>query len=662
MNARLSPELDQTAIDIVRGLAMDAPLAANSGHQGTAMALAPLAHVLYSRVMKYDPTDPAWPDRDRFVLSAGHASILQYAMLYLAGVGGAEGLQMDDLKAFRQWESRTPGHPEAGHTAGVEVTTGPLGQGFANAVGMALAERILSARFGAEAIDHHTYVIAGDGCLMEGVSHEAASLAGHLGLGKLVVVYDDNHVTIDGVTELAYSDRVPERFAGYGWEVVELGEIANDLDALEAALLAAKQTARPTLLVLRSHIAYPSPTLTDDPHAHGLAFKAADVTATKAVMGIPDEPFWAPADAVGAYRTHAAERGAAERSAWDARTTDIVGSTEWAAAWSRTGVPGWDTELPVFAQGESIATRNAINKAFNATVDTIPGLVAGSADLTGNTGTKLAGQSQQTLGNPGGRQVYFGVREHGMGSAMVGMAMHGGVLPVGGTFFAFLDYMRPPVRLAALSGAKVTFVFTHDSVGVGEDGPTHQPVEQLATLRAIPDLHVIRPADANETVAAWADAVRHAGPTALVLTRQNVKVVTDGSAVARGAGVVVDTDDDELDVIIVATGSEVAVAVEAAEILDEQGIGARVVSMPSWDRFEEQDDDYYESVLPDGVPVLAVEAGIAQGWHYYADEVVSIERFGVSAPGELVLERLGINPTNVAERAAALVADSNSDS
>ena len=655
MTARLSPELDQTAIDIVRGLAMDAPLAANSGHQGTAMALAPLAHVLFSRVMKYDPADPAWPDRDRFVLSAGHASILQYSMLYLAGIGGAEGLQLDDLEAFRQWGSKTPGHPEVGHTLGVEVTTGPLGQGFANAVGMAVAERILSARFGAEAIDHHTYVIAGDGCLMEGVSHEAASLAGHLGLGKLVVVYDDNHVTIDGVTELAYSDNVAERFAGYGWEVVELGEVANDTDALERALLAAKDSERPSLLVLRSHIGYPSPTHTDDPHAHGLAFKPEDVTATKAVMGIPDEPFWAPAEAVAAYRTHAAERGATAHAEWAARTGAITASPEWRAAWNATGVDGWDAELPVFELGESVATRNAINKAFNATVDTIPGLVAGSADLTGNTGTKLAGQTQQTVADPGGRQIYFGVREHGMGSAMVGMALHGGILPVGGTFFAFLDYMRPPVRLASLSKAKVTFVFTHDSVGVGEDGPTHQPVEQLATLRAIPDLHVIRPADANETVAAWADAVRHDGPTALVLTRQNVKVVTDGSAVVRGAGIVVDVPADDLDVIIVATGSEVAVAVEAAEILGEQGIRARVVSLPSWDRFEQQDDAYYESVLPGGVPVLAVEAGIAQGWHYYADDVVSIERFGASAPGELVLEKLGMNPSNVAERAAALL-------
>jgi len=657
VTARLSPELDQTAIDIARGLAMDAPLAANSGHQGTAMALAPLAHALYSRVMKYDPADPQWPDRDRFVLSAGHASILQYSFLYLAGVGAADGLQMDDLRAFRQWGSRTPGHPEVGHTPGVEVTTGPLGQGLANAVGMAIAERYLSAKFGTDAIDHHTYVIAGDGCLMEGVSHEAASLAGHLGLGKLIAIYDDNHVTIDGVTELAYSDHAAQRFAAYGWDVVQLGEIADDVDALEQALRAAQHNDRPSLLILRSHIGHPSPTHTDDPHAHGLAFKPDDVTATKQVMGIPDEPFWAPDDAVAAYRAHTAERGAAAHADWSGRNAAVVASPEWVAAWGATGVDGWDTNLPSYEPGASVATRVAINAAFNATLEHLPGLLAGSADLTGNTGTKLDGQTRQSADDPGGRQVYFGVREHGMGSAMVGMALHGGVLPAGGTFFAFLDYMRPPVRLAALSGAKVTFVFTHDSVGVGEDGPTHQPVEQLATLRAIPDLHVIRPADANETVAAWVDAVRHDGPTALVLTRQNVPVVTDGSAVARGAGIVSDVPADELDLIIVAAGSEVAVGLGAAAILADEGIGARVVSMPSWDRFEQQDDDYYESVLPDGVPILAVEAGVAQGWHYYADEVVSIDRFGASAPGDVVMDKLGINPTNVAERALALLED-----
>ena len=645
----LTPETDRDSVNLIRGLAMDGPLAANSGHQGTAMALAPLAHVLYSRVMKFDPTAPDWADRDRFVLSAGHASILQYSMLYLSGFG----LELDDLKQFRQFESSTPGHPEAGHTAGVEVTTGPLGQGFANAVGMALAERILSEQFGAEAVDHHTWVIAGDGCLMEGVSHEAASLAGHLRLGKLVCVYDDNHITIDGETEIAFTDDTPSRFRAYGWDVVELGEIANDLDALEAALGAAKQTDRPSLLVLRSHIGFPSPDHTDDHEAHGLAFDAADVTRTKEVMGIPDEPFWAPATVVEAYRGHAAERGAAARSAWETRAGATIESPEWVACWNQTGVEGWDADLPTYDLGESVATRKAINVAFNATLDKIPGLVSGAADLTGNTGTKLNGQTTNAAEAPGGRQIAYGVREHGMGSAMVGMALHGGVIPIGGTFFVFLDYMRPPVRLSALSSAKAVFVFTHDSVGVGEDGPTHQPVEHLATLRAIPDLHVVRPADGNETIAAWADTVRHEGPTVLVLSRQNIEVVTDGSAVARGAGVVRSAGDP--DIVLVATGSEVALCVDAAERLAATGTAAQVVSMPSWDRFDEQDADYAEAVLPVGVPTLAVEAGVELGWHKYADDVISIERFGASAPGNVALERLGINVDHVVARATELV-------
>ena len=640
----LSRQFDQQAIDVIRGFAMDAPLAANSGHQGTAMALAPLAHVLFSRVMRFDPADPAWPDRDRFVLSNGHASILQYSMLFLTG----HGLELDDLKAFRQWESSTPGHPEAGHTVGVEVTTGPLGQGFANAVGMAIAERVLAGTFG-EAVDHHTFVIAGDGCLMEGVSHEAASLAGHLGLEKLIAVYDDNHVTIDGVTELAYSDDVPGRFRSYGWNVVELGEIANDLDALESALDDARaHTGSPTLLVLRSHIGYPSPDHTDDPEAHGLAFDADDVTRTKEVMGIPDEPFWTPDGFVAAYRDHARMRGASAHEDWNDRHADTIASAEWVAAWNATGVDGWDDDLPTYDRGTKVATRKAIQAALQATEVSIPGLVAGAADLTGNTGTKLANQAAQSVEHPGGRQVYYGVREHAMGSAMVGMAQHGGVLPVGGTFFVFVDYMRPSVRLAALSGAKVCFVFTHDSVGVGEDGPTHQPVEQLASIRAIPKLHVIRPADANETISAWQDAVRHDGPTALVLSRQDIEVVTDGSAVERGAGIVRDGDTGTVpDIVLVATGSEVAVCVTAAERLATNGVSARVVSMPSWDRFDEQDAEFRRDIFPSGVPVLAVEAGVTLGWHKYADDVIGIERFGESAPGDIAMDKLGINPEHV---------------
>ena len=646
----LSTELDQQAISLIRGFAMDAPLAAKSGHQGTAMALAPLGHVLYSRIMRHDPADPAWPDRDRFILSGGHASILQYSLLFLSGYG----LTLDDIKQFRQWGSATPGHPEVGHTAGVEVTTGPLGQGFANAVGMALAERRLRGQFGEDVISHHTFVLAGDGDFMEGLSHEAASLAGHQRLGSLICIYDDNHITIDGDTALTYSDDVAGRFEAYGWHVEHLGEIADHCDALEAAILRAKAvTDRPSLLILRSRIGAPSPDFTDRHEAHGNPFKAADVTATKAVMGIPDDPFWAPAEVVGAYRAHVAANGSAERAAWQARfDASGVDAAVWAATWAAGGLEGWGAALPVFEQGESIATRVAIEKAFNASLDGVPSLMAGAADLTGNTGTKLAGQTASTPENTAGRQVYYGIREHAMGSTMVGMALHGGVLPAGGTFFVFLDYMRPPVRLAALSGAKVVFVFTHDSVGVGEDGPTHQPVEHIATLRAIPQLQVIRPADANETVAAWRAAVEHDGPTALVLSRQNLTVVTDGSAVATGAGVVRDVANPQ--VVLLATGSEVPLVVEAAEELAAAGIGARVVSIPSWDRFEAQSAEFRASVLPPGVPVLSVEAGVTFGWARWADDSIGIDRFGASAPGAVVLDKLGINVANVVARATAL--------
>ena len=630
---------------------MDGPLAANSGHQGTAMALAPLGHVLYSRVLKHDPADPAWPDRDRFVLSNGHASILQYSLLFLSGYG----LELDDLRNFRQWESATPGHPEAGHTAGVEVTTGPLGQGFANAVGMAIAEENLRARFGAEAQDHFTFVIAGDGCLMEGISHEAASLAGHLGLGKLICIFDDNLITIDGPTSMSNNDDVVGRFRAYGWDVIQLGEMANDLDGLEAALNTAKaQTDAPSLLVLRSHIGAPSPDHTDTAGAHGNPFSADDVARTKEVMGIPDEPFWAPDDLVAAYRHHVGERGRAAHTAWAQASTTATASADWQAAWSGTGVDGWDAELPAYDLGDSLATRKAIQKALDATYDRLPGLISGSADLTGSNGTGLERTTAFTADDPAGRYLRYGVREHAMAAAMVGMAQHGGTLPISGTFFVFSDYMRPAIRLAALSGAKVGFVFTHDSVGVGEDGPTHQPVEQLATLRAMPGLHVLRPADGNETIQAWADMVRHDGPSALVLSRQNIRVVTDGSAVGRGAGIVTDSD-GQPDVVLVGTGSEVEVCVDAADRLRELGRNVRVVSLPSWDRFAEQDDSYRESIMPPGVPRLSVEAATTFGWERYADDSIGIDRFGASAPGELVLDKLGINVDHVVERANALL-------
>jgi transketolase len=652
--------IEQQAIQVIRGLAMDAPLTANSGHQGTAMALAPLAHVLWSRVMAYDPSDPRWPDRDRFVLSAGHASILLYSMLYLTG----HGLTLDDLKAFRQWGSVTPGHPEAGHTAGVEVTTGPLGQGIGNAVGLALAEQRLRHRFGAELFDHHTYAICSDGDLMEGVSHEAASLAGHLGLGKLVCVYDDNRITIDGPTDLSYSDDAARRFESYGWHVTDLGEVADDLDALEAGLLAARDvTDRPSLVILRSHVGHPSPNLTDDPAAHGLALDAEEVARTKEVLGIPaDEMFWVPDEVVEYYRGVGREAASA-REAWDKRLADWAGDRDALdAALAGTGIPGWEASLPSWEPGASVATRKASSACLQALADVVPGLVSGGADLTGNTGTDMVTDDVLAADHPGGRQIYYGIREHGMGAAMNGMALHGGVIPVGGTFFVFSDYMRPAVRLAALSDAKSIFVWTHDSVGVGEDGPTHQPVEHLASLRAMPGLRVVRPADANETAAAWHVAVAGEGPTALVLSRQNLPVLdgTRGAPVNRGAYVLREGGPDPA-VVLVGTGSEVSVCLEAADLLDERGVPARVVSMPCWELFAVQPDDYQDEVLPPHAPTLAVEAGSSFGWDRWVDDCVALDRFGASAPGTVALANFGFTAQNVADRARQLLVDLDAD-
>jgi len=652
--SQLTSELDLSAVNIARGFAMDAPLKAKSGHQGTAMALAPLAHVLYSRVMKHDPTDALWPDRDRFVLSAGHASILQYSMLFLQGYG----LELSDIQNFRQWDSATPGHPERGHTAGIEVTTGPLGQGFANAVGLALAERHLRARFGSELTNHHTYVIAGDGCLMEGVSHEAASLAGHQKLGRLIVVFDDNQITIDGSTNLTCSDDVAMRFTSYGWDVVQLGSIGEDLDALESALVAARDSGddRPKLLILRTQVGFPSPDWTGKHEAHGNPFTAEHVSKTKNAMGIPDEAFWSPQDVVTAFRSSAQSKGLALSAAWKSRLASSAYSSDWDAAWNG-GVAAWQDLLPTFAQGESIATRVAIQKVFDAILPGQPGLVSGSADLTGNTGTKLSGQSPMSHATPEGRQIYYGIREHAMGSAMVGLALHGGVYPAGGTFFVFFDYMKPPIRLAALSKAKCLFVFSHDSVGVGEDGPTHQPIEHLAALRAIPDLQVIRPGDANETSQAIRAAYEFDGPTAVVLSRQNLPVVTDGSAVTTGAGIVHAVDGTP-DVVIVATGSEVHIAIAAAQELGAIGHKVQAVSLPSWDRFEAYraaNPELAERILPRNVLTVSVEAGSTFGWERYADVCVGIDRFGASAPGSEVLDRLGISVANIKNSVLNLV-------
>ncbi|MBL6629356.1 MAG: transketolase [Ilumatobacteraceae bacterium] len=613
---------------------MDGPAAANSGHQGTAMALAPLGHVLYSRVMRHDPSDPTWRDRDRFILSAGHASILQYALLHLNGYA----VSADDLRAFRQWGSATPGHPEAGHTPGVEVTTGPLGQGIANAVGMAMAEANLRARYGSDLVNHHTWVIAGDGCLMEGISHEAASLAGHLGLDHLVCVFDDNRITIDGPTDLTVGDDTASRFRSYGWHVIDAGDIGEDLDALEAVLNQARaHRGAPTLVVLRTHIGFPSPDHTDSAAAHGLAFGAEDVARTKEVLGLDGTPFELPANVVDATRSHAMSRGAATRALWQQRVTSA--DRPWNELIHRSPLDA--ATLPTWFAGDKVATRKAIQACIDASVDALPGLLIGSADLTGNTGTKAAAFTPMTRDNHAGRQIHYGVREHAMGAAMVGMARHGDICAVGGTFFVFADYMRPAIRLAALCSAPCVFVFSHDSVAVGEDGPTHQPVEHLASLRAMPGLEVIRPADANETAAAWAIAAQSTGPVAMILSRQDIAVVTDGSAVHTGAGIVVDVPDPA--VILIGTGAEVSVCVDAAAALNDKGVATRVVSMPSWERFSNCDPSEQAAILTPGIPTVSVEAGVSFGWERWSDRHVGIDRFGASAPGGEVLERLGIS-------------------
>ena len=659
------PRLVELGINVVRGIAMDAPERADSGHSGTAMALAPLAHVLWTRIMRYDPRDPHWPDRDRFVLSCGHACILQYAMLHLTGYD----LTLEDLRQFREWGSRTPGHPEAGHTAGLEVTTGPLGQGFANAVGLALAERWLRTKFGPDVCDHRTFVLASDGCIMEGISHEAASLAGHLGLGRLLAVYDDNHITIDGPTELAYGDDPVGRFEAYGWRVRYLGEMANDVDGLEAAIREALDfpadgpDAKPNLLVLRSHIGWPSPKLTDTAAAHGSPFGEEEIKATKAILGLPaDETFWVP-DEVREFYSQEIARGAQEHSAWEERFAAWSGDrTEWEAAHAGHGLEGWAADLPRFEAGGELATRKALKQCIDASQARLPGLIAGSADLTGNNGVAISGAHALEADTPGGIQMHYGIREHAMGAVMNGMAQHGGVLSVGGTFFVFSDYMRPAVRLAALTGTHVVYAWSHDSIGLGQDGPTHQPIEHLPSLRAMPGLSLIRPADGNETAQAWRLAVEADGPVGLLLTRQDVPVLP-GTAerapegVARGAYVLSDPDGDiTADIVLVASGSEVQHCTAAASVLAGAGVPARVVSFPSWDLFEVQDEDYRTSVFPPFLPVLSIEAASTFGWERYADDSIGIDHFGASAPGDVVMEKFGFTTESVVERARALVA------
>jgi transketolase len=658
----------RTAIATMRGLAMDAVERAGCGHPGLALAMAPLAYILYGEVLKHDPADPEWPDRDRFILSAGHGSILLYSVLHLAGYD----LAVDELRRFRRWGSRTPGHPErhpTHATPGVETTTGPLGQGFANGVGMAMAERFLRERYGEAIVDHRTYALCSDGDLMEGVSAEAASLAGHLGLGRLIYVYDDNRITIDGSTGLAFSgEDVDGRFRAYGWHV-QVVDDANDLDGLRAALAAARaELERPSLIRVRSVIGWPAPTKAGTPAAHGAALGPDEVRATKERLGIePDAEFDVPAQAYEALRP-AAERGAVERAAWSDRVdrwrlSDPAASVEWDAAWAGRPTGDLAAALPRFdgTAGDAMATRTAAGKAMAALGPLVPTMVGGAADLAESTKTVFAGE-QSFSRRRAGRNVHWGVREHAMGAAVNGLALHGGVLrPYGATFLAFADYMRPAIRLSALMRLHVAWVFTHDSVGLGEDGPTHQPVEHLAALRAIPGLVVLRPADAVEAADAWRVALEDIdGPVCLVLTRQDVPILDrtgldSRGDLSRGGYVLAEARGGDPDVIVVASGSEVAVAIEARSWLERDGVAARVVSMPSWEIFEAQDPDWRETVLPPAVSArVCVEAGTGLGWERYAGpdgRVVSIERFGASAPGAEVLERLGVTPHHVVRAA-----------
>ncbi len=659
--------IDELSINTIRFLAADAVEKANSGHPGMPMGAAAMAYALWRRFLRHDPHAPHWPDRDRFVLSAGHGSMLLYALLNLTGYD----LPMEELERFRQWGSRTPGHPEYGLTPGVETTTGPLGQGFGNGVGMALAERFLAGTFNRPdhtVIDHRTYAIVSDGDLMEGVSSEAASLAGHMKLHKLTYLYDDNHISIEGSTSLAFTEDVEERFQAYGWHVQYIGE-GNDVEEISRAIERAHaETGRPSLIMVRTHIGYGSPKQ-DSEKAHGEPLGADALRAAKEKLDWPQEPpFYVPEE-VREHMEEAVERGATLRAGWDERMAayreahpELAATLERALAGELP--EGWDTALPRFgADQKPIATRSASGKVLNALAAAIPTLVGGSADLSPSTRTTIEGSGDLAT-DPAGRNIHFGVREHAMGAIVNGMAAHGGVLPFGATFLIFSDYMRPPIRLAALSRFRSFFIFTHDSVGLGEDGPTHQPIEQLASLRAIPHLTVLRPADANETAAAWAAAIRRGEPVALALTRQNLPVLDPDShpiaeGVPRGAYLLQEAEGGDADVVLVATGSEVSLALEAAGRLAGEGIRASVVSMPSWELFQEQPESYRRTVLPPELPKLAIEAASPFGWHRWVGDdgdIIGIERFGASAPGKVVLEKLGFTPENVVERARALVA------
>jgi len=660
--------IDGLCVNTIRTLAMDAVQAANSGHPGAPMGLAAAAYVLWTRVLKHNPKNPQWVDRDRFVLSGGHASMLLYSMLHLTGYK----ISLKEIKNFRQWGSQTPGHPEYGHTPGVETTTGPLGQGFSNAVGMAMAERHLAAIFNRgsqKIVDHHTYVMCGDGDLMEGIASEAASLAGHLGLGKLVCIYDDNKISIEGSTGLAFTENVAARFRAYHWQVLEVKD-GNDLAAIEKALKEARaETARPTLIALRTHIAYGSPNKQDTHGAHGAPLGVDEVSLTKENLGWPkNRKFYVPENVRKEFGK-CINNGRRAEAVWNKKFKAYAKkypglAQNWQTAIAGTLPRRWDAGIPTFRDGKAIATRAASGQVLNALAENLPTLMGGSADLAPSNNTIIKSSFDFQKNSYAGRNIRFGVREHAMGAILSGMALHKGVRPYGGTFLVFADYCRPAIRLAALMKLPVTYVFTHDSVAVGEDGPTHQPVEHLAVLRAIPGLTVIRPADATETAAAWRVAIKSTnGPVALVLSRQNLPVLDrtyypSATALAKG-GYILSDSKGQPDAILIGSGSEVSICLEAQKALARQGVSVRVVSMPSWELFERTSQSYKDAVLPLKVTIrVAVEAGISMGWERYVGSrgaVVGIDRFGASAPGETVMDKYGMKAATIVSKTKELL-------
>lgn len=660
--------IDGLCVNTIRTLAMDAVQAANSGHPGAPMGLAAAAYVLWTRVLKHNPKNPDWVDRDRFVLSGGHASMLLYSMLHLSGYK----LSLKEIKNFRQWGSQTPGHPEFGHTAGVETTTGPLGQGFANAVGMAMAERHLAAiynRGSQKIVDHHTYIMCGDGDLMEGITSEAASLAGHLGLGRLICIYDDNKISIEGSTDLAFTENVAARFRAYHWQVLQVKD-GIDLAAIEKALKEARaEKAKPTLIALRTHIAYGSPNKQDTHGAHGAPLGADEIRLTKENLGWPkNKKFYVPEKVRKAFGKFT-DKGRKAEKAWKNKVKAYAKkypelAQSWQTAIGGTLPPGWDAGIPTFRDGKAIATRAASGQVLNALAENLPTLFGGSADLAPSNNTIIKSSFDFQKKSYAGRNIRFGVREHAMGAILSGMALHKGLRPYGGTFLVFADYCRPAIRLAALMKQPVIYVFTHDSVAVGEDGPTHQPVEHLAALRAIPGLTVIRPADATETAAAWRVAIKSTNaPVALILSRQNLPVLDrtfypSATALAKGAYILSDSK-GKPDVILIGSGSEVSICLEAQSSLSNQGVSARVVSMSSWELFERTSQAYKDAVLPPEVTArVAVEAGISMGWERYVGNrgvVVGIDRFGASAPGGTVMDKYGMKAATIVAKTKELL-------